>query len=248
MAPMPFTSMKRLARGSCDLRQCTTMPALGKREGQERADGVEGNQPVGDAAEDDEQDGGQHGQHVNALRIDQAAAAHGKRVGEIAVLRDDAAEAGEIGESGVGGERQNQKDGGDADPVKPSAPGDGGEQHREDALVAGGAGVGGADVVGADQEGDAEQHNGQDGNDDGEGELRGFGDRFAKGPDAVADGFDAGHGGAAAGEGFQDQPGAEARGGGGHGGRRDHGVRMAAAAITFQTPIAMRPSRAAMNK
>jgi len=40
------------------------MPACEKRERQERADGVERNQPIGNAVEHSQQDGGQDGEEV----------------------------------------------------------------------------------------------------------------------------------------------------------------------------------------
>ena len=53
------------------------------------------------------------------------------------------------------------------------------------------------------------QHDDQRAHDDGEGQLRVLHPRLAEGHDAVRDGFDAGHGGAAVGEGLEQQPHAE---------------------------------------
>ena len=109
---------------------------------------------------------------------------------------------------------------------EPSPAGDGGEEHREHALVPGRARLGGANIVGADEKGDPQQQHAEDSDDDGERKLRGFGHGVTKRLDAIAHGFHAGHGGASAGEGFQDEPRAKASGGGRQDRRRDHRVRM----------------------
>src|SRR5580692_8878644 len=102
--------------------------ALGKREGKEGADGVEGDEPVRDAAEYGEQERRQERERIDALRINQAAATDGKRVRKIAVLRNRPAEARKISERGVRGETKNEDDGRDSGPVKPSAARDCAEQ------------------------------------------------------------------------------------------------------------------------
>ena len=143
-------------------------------------------------------------QGVDAFREDETAAAQSEREGKKSVERDGAREAREISESGVGGEREHDEDGNDARPVEPARAGDGGEQLREDALVAGCAGGGGGDTVAGREIGDADQHDSEDADDDGQREAGVFGSRLLESHDAVADGFDSGHGRAAAGEGAQD--------------------------------------------
>ena len=95
---------------------------------------------------------------------------------------------------------RTSEDGADGDVVEPAAAHDRGDEQGEDALVAGGAGIRGADAVGDGRVGDAGEQDDQQGDDDGEGAPGVFRGRLAEGHDAIADGFDAGHGGAAAGE------------------------------------------------
>ena len=78
-APRPLTNMRTVsaALGALPVHDHA---GLGQREGQERADGVEGDQAVGDAAEDDEQQRGERDQDVNAPGVEQAAAAEQKDV------------------------------------------------------------------------------------------------------------------------------------------------------------------------
>jgi len=72
-------------------------------------------------------------------------------------------------------------------------------------LIAGLAGVGGGDAVGADEVGDAGEKKDQQADDDGQRALSGFDGWLPEGAHAVADGFDAGHRGAAVREHLQQQ-------------------------------------------
>ena len=58
---------------------------LREREGEECADGVEGDQAVGDAAKEDEDEGGEAGEGVDAVGEEQAAAAKDEDMREIIV-------------------------------------------------------------------------------------------------------------------------------------------------------------------
>ena len=111
-------------------------PGLRQREREERADREEGDEPIGDAAEDDEQDAREEREHDDAVREDEPPAAHREGVGEEAVEREDAAEAREVGEAGVRGEREHGDDRGDRDVVEGAAPDHRAGQLGEDALVA----------------------------------------------------------------------------------------------------------------
>src|SRR3989442_11945460 len=82
---------------------------LRKREGKKSAQGIERYEPIGDAAEKDEQAAAEHRQDDDAVGIDEPTPAVHEGVREVVVLRDGAAEAGKIGEGGVGGERENEK-------------------------------------------------------------------------------------------------------------------------------------------
>ena len=139
------------------------------------------------------------------------------------------AEAGKIGEGSVSREREDQQDGTDGDVVEPPSAHDRRSELGEDALVAGAVGIRRADVVEAAERGDAGEKNEEQGDDDGEGAAGVFRGRFAERHDAVADGFDAGHGGAAAGEDAEEQPEAGGGDGGRKLGRRDDGGRMSMA-------------------
>src|SRR5262249_29256584 len=120
--------------------------------------------------------------------------------------RNGATQPREIGKRGVGGQREDDEDGADGHVVEPSAAGDGGDKHRQYALVARLAGVGGRDPVGANEIGDASEENNQETDDDGQRALGGFDRRLPERAHAIADGLDASHRGTAVGEYLQQQP------------------------------------------
>lgn len=122
---------------------------LGESEGEKGADGEERNEAVGNAAEDDEKRRGEADERDDAVRVEQAPSADHEDMREEVVHGDGAGEAREVGIGGVGGEREHGEDGGRADVVEPAASGDGRDELREDALVAGMGWVGGIDVVSA---------------------------------------------------------------------------------------------------
>jgi len=179
---------------------------LRKGEGQKGANGVEGNQAFGDAAEKNKEKTGEQCQNNDAVGVDQAASTVSEDVRQIIVLGDGATEAGEIRERGIGGEGENQEDGGDGQIVESAFAKDGEQKHGKNALVAGPAGVGRDDAVGLQQIGSPGKQNGQNENDDGEGELSVLHTRFAKRLHAIADGFDTSESGTSTGEYFQEQP------------------------------------------
>ena len=119
---------------------------------------------------------------------------------------DGASEAWKIGKRRVGRERQHQQHRSNGEVVEPSVPHHRARQHGEHALVAGLFGVSGGDAVSAAEQRNARQQRGQQHNDDGEGSLGVGLSRLAEGRDAVGDGLDSGHGRAAAGEDFGEQP------------------------------------------
>src|SRR5258707_13640493 len=86
---------------------------LRKSEGQESTDGIERDEPIGDAAKKNDESAAEHGQNNDAVGIDEAAAAVPEDAREVIVLRDGAAEARKIGKGGVGGEGKNDEDGGE---------------------------------------------------------------------------------------------------------------------------------------
>jgi hypothetical protein len=201
---------------------------LREREGEKRADGVERNEAIGDAAEKYEQRGGEQREDDDAVGVDEPAAAERENVWEIIVVRDRAAEARKIGERGVGGERENEKDRGDGEVVEISAAENGGDEEREQALVAGLARVGGGDAVSSCEIGNSCQKNGENHDDDGERALGIFHGGFAERFDAVTDGFDAGESGATAGESFEQEPDRDGLCGGGRRRQRREWRRMSA--------------------
>ena len=91
---------------------------LRKREGQKRADGIERDQPVGDAAEKNEYTATQYRQDDDAVGVDEPTPAIAEDVREIVVLRDGATEARKISEGGIGGKRENDEDGADGQIIK----------------------------------------------------------------------------------------------------------------------------------
>ena len=82
-APMPLMSMRCVEPAAAFALPVHHHAGLREREGEERADSEERNQPVGDAAEDDQQQCGEADQRVDAVRVEQAAAAHQEDVRQI---------------------------------------------------------------------------------------------------------------------------------------------------------------------
>ena len=191
---------------------------LREREGHERADGKERDQPVGDAAEDDEQQRGERDQHINSPGVEQPPAAQQKDVGHVVVEGDGAGEARKISKRGVGRERQHQQHRADGEVVEPAVAHHRARQHGEHALVAGAVGIGGGDAVSAAEQRDAGQQHGQQDDDDGQRDLGVLARVVAEGHHAVAHRFHAGHGRAAGREDFQQQPQADGGRGRGHAG------------------------------
>ena len=68
---------------------------LRKREGQKSADGIERDQPIGDAAKKNEKAAGQYRQHNDAVCVDEPPPAVTEDMREVVVLCDGAAEARE---------------------------------------------------------------------------------------------------------------------------------------------------------
>jgi hypothetical protein len=66
---------------------------LREREGAKRAHGKQRDQPIGDAAEGDEQDPGEAGQEHDAHRMDQPPPLGGEGMGQEVVIGDQAAES-----------------------------------------------------------------------------------------------------------------------------------------------------------
>src|ERR1017187_1379102 len=75
---------------------------LRKRKGQEGADGIERNEPVGNAAKDDEQHTGKRDEDINAPGVKQTATTKHENMRQVVVERDGAGKAGKVGKGGVG--------------------------------------------------------------------------------------------------------------------------------------------------
>src|ERR1700681_4688807 len=82
---------------------------LRKREGQESADGIERNEPIGDTAKKNEKSATEDRHDNDAVGVDKPPPAVPEGVRKVVVLRDGPAEARKIGKGGVGGERKNEK-------------------------------------------------------------------------------------------------------------------------------------------
>src|SRR5258707_15447549 len=154
---------------------------LRKSEGQESTDGIERDEPIGDAAKKNDESATEHGEDNDAVRVDKAPAAVPESMRKVIVLRDGAAEARKIGEGGVGGEREDDEDRGNGQIVEISFAEDGGDEHGKKALVPGLAGIGCGDAVSLHEIGNSGQQHGQDKNNHGEGALCVFHSRLAEG-------------------------------------------------------------------
>src|SRR6267378_7398339 len=110
---------------------------LRKREGQESADGIERDEPIGDTAEKNEESAAEHREDNDAVGVDQAAATVSESVWKVIVLSDGAAETRKIGEGGVGGQRKDDEDGGDGQIVEIAFAENGGDEHGKNALITG---------------------------------------------------------------------------------------------------------------
>ena len=120
---------------------------LRKREGQKRADGIERDEPVGDAAKENQQAAAEYRQDDDAVGVDEPPSAVPEGVRQVVVLRDGAAQARKIGEGGVCGERKNEQNRGDGQVVENAFAENRGDEHGEHALVAGLAGIGRRNAV-----------------------------------------------------------------------------------------------------
>ena len=160
-APSPLTSALFSQCGPAIFPPVHDHAGLRKREGQKGADGVERDQPVGDAAKKNEQAAAEHRQHHDAVGVDQPPSAVSEGVRQVIILRDGAAEARKIGEGGVGGKRKNEQNGGDGQVVENAFAEDRGDEHGENALVAGLARIGGGDAVDFHQVGNSRQQHRQ---------------------------------------------------------------------------------------
>src|SRR5579864_963780 len=165
---------------------------LRKSERQKGSDGVKRYEPIRDAAKKKEQAAAKHRQDHDAIGINEATSAIAESVRKVIVLRDGAAKAREIRKGGVGGQRKNKENGGDSQIIEKALAEHGGNEHRENALVAGLARIRGHDAVSLHEIGDSRQQHPENENNHGEGALRVFHGRFAEGLHTVADRFDAG--------------------------------------------------------
>ncbi len=172
-------------------------PGLRHRERQERADREERNEPIGDAAEHDEQRAREHGKDDDALRVDETPAPDRERVRKKAVFGEHATDARKVGKARVRRKREHGHDRSNRQVVERAPPHDGGDQHRDDALVAGLSRIGRGDAVRAREVRDAREQDRQNDDDRGERALRVRDRRRPEERDAVADGLHAGHRGTA---------------------------------------------------
>ena len=201
--PSPLTSIFRrdlCASGSLPVRDHS---GLGKREWQESAHGIERNQPVRYASEDDQQDSAHYGERPDAVGIHEAPAASAEAAWEVAILSNSAAKPRKICKSRIGRERQHQQDGSHGNVVERPLAGHGSGELREDASIAGLSRIGGADVIGTNQESDSPQHGDENRDDGRQGSLRRFRYRLPEGLDAVTDRLNPGHRSTATGKGFK---------------------------------------------
>src|SRR5580698_1699539 len=111
---------------------------------------------------------------------------------EVVVLRDSAAEARKIREGSVGGQRQNNKNGGNGQVVEKASAKHGRAEHGKKALVAGLARNRRNDAVGFHEKGNARQQDRQQKNNNRQSTLSVFHGGLAEGLDAIADRFYAG--------------------------------------------------------
>src|SRR5580704_2886558 len=160
---------------------------LRQSEREKGAHGVQRNQVVGDTAKNNEQYGGQNGQNHNPVSENKTPAPIAEGVGQIVVGGDGFAEARKIREGGIRGKGKYEKNGGDRQVVKDASAKDRGDEHRQQALVAGLSRVGGRDAIDFHEIGNSRQQNRQEKNDDRQGALRVFHSRLAKRFDAIAD-------------------------------------------------------------
>src|SRR6266702_3425479 len=202
---------------------------LRERESQKSSHGVERDQLVRDAIEEQQQETGQQRKNDDAVSVDQAASAVSEGVRQIVVLGNGAAESREIGERGVCRKRKNEKNRSDGEVIKNAFAENGGDQHGEKALIAWLPWVGCCDAVNFDEIGNSRQQDSQKKNDDRQRALRVFDSGLAEGLHAVADGFDSRQRGAATCENFQQEPQRDSFGHSRRGRQRGYRYRMSAA-------------------
>ena len=188
---------------------------LGEGEGEEGADGVERDDVVDVAAEQDEDDCRQKCEGIYPVGVQQAASAQDEDMGQEIVQGDGAGDSGEVGEGGVGAQSEGEEDGPHGEVEEPTASEDSHHDQAEQALVVRVGRLHRHDSVLLGQPGGAEEHDDEGAHDDGERHLRVLHPGIAEGHHAVGDGLDAGHRRAAVGEGLEREPYAEIGDGGG---------------------------------
>src|SRR6266705_1155554 len=201
---------------------------LRERESQKSSHGVERDQFVRDAIEEEQQETRQQCKNDDAVGVDQATAAVSEGVRQIVVLGNRAAESREIGERGVCRKRKNEKNRSDGEVIKNAFAENGGDQHGEKALIAWLPRVCCCDAVNFDEIGNSRQQDSQKKNDDRQRALRVFHSRLAEGLHPVADGFDSRQRGAATCENFQQEPQRDGFGHSRRGRQRGYRYRMSA--------------------
>ncbi len=185
---------------------------LAQGEGQEGPYGEEGDQPVGDAAEQDQQQAAGERQGRDADREHEPAVSHGEGAGQEAVGGEQPAEPGEGHETGVGRKAEDRKQAGHRHVVEGTATDDGGGELGQHALIAGPGLVHRPDAVGVGEEADPGQQQAEDAGEDRQGLVRPPGDRWLEGADGVGDRFHPRHRGAARREGAHEEPEGHGRG------------------------------------
>ena len=200
---------------------------LAHGEGKERPDGEQGDQLVGDAAEQDQQPPAGGGEEQHADREDQPPIGGGEAAREIVVERYQPGEPGKADEAGVGRQAQHGEQARHRHVEQHPAPGDGGGELGQHAAIAGLGLVHGGEAVAVCHHGDAGQQQPQRDADHGQRPVRVGHHRIAERADAVRHGLHPGHRRAAGGEGPKQQPQAHRLGRAADRRRRHHRLRMA---------------------
>ncbi len=198
---------------------------LRQGEGEKDTDGVEGDQGVGAAAEDDEEHRGGGSQDEDAVREDEAVASRSELPGQEAITRKEEGEAREVRKGGVGGEDEDQH----------GRCLDGVVQHAVAEYLAGKLGEDGLlgkwrEVIVPGEKRDAYEERDEDEAEPGEHDARVFRFRRLESRYAVRDGLHAGQGRASRGEGPQHEEDTEVL----HGG--DAGIRDVGRGVPTEGP------------
>ena len=193
---------------------------LAEGKGEKGTNGVERDQPVCDAAEQDEDECSETHEGINSMGEQQTSAADDEDVGQVVFECNGARHAWEVCERCVCAEGECRQDAAHGDVIKQAPAKDSCNFDGEHALVVGIVRIHGGDAICASHVGETQQQHNENADDDGESAIRVVSAWLFERRHTVGNSFNTGHGRTSAGEGLHEQPKGHVLHGGVNGRRR----------------------------